>query len=407
MSTTLEAGVPDHVPPELVHDFDFRALEAAPLEDPIRYSEILDREGAPDIFFTPRYGGHWVMRRYDDVLAGYQETDHFSARGVNIPPMEDFPILMPQGVDPPEHQRYRRLLNPLFSPTAINRMSNWIREFTADLIDAFADDGECDFVEAFSSRLPTSVFLKLMGMPLSDLPMYLKWEHGMFRGFDEERDAAFANVVGHLAKVFEEKRRHPGDDVPSALLMARDDDGKPFSNSELEGMGLLLFLAGLDTVTNTMSAIWNRLARDTPLRQALVAQPEQRVDDLDELLRVHAMPNLPRGLRKDLNYKGIAMKKGDRMVLLTHRANLDPAHYTDALTTDLSRKPKDILTFGAGPHRCVGSLLARNEIKTALDEWLRRIPDFRIKRGASVDGFAGLVMGYHHLPLEWDRALPR
>jgi cytochrome P450 len=246
-----------------------------------------------------------------------------------------------------------------------------------------------------------------MGMPLSDLPMYLEWEHAMFRGPFEERSAAFTTVVGHLAKVFEEKRHNPGDDVPSALLKARDDDGKPFSNNELEGMGLLLFLAGLDTVTNTMSCIWSRLAKDAALRGELVAKPEQRVDALDELLRVHAVSNLPRGLRKDISYKGIAMKQGDRLLLLTHRANLDANHYAQPMTTDLERKPKDMLTFGWGPHRCVGSLLARNEIKTALDEWLRRIPDFRIKRGASVDGFAGLVMGYYHLPLEWDRALPR
>ena len=405
--TTMQGAIPDHVPPELVHDFDFRALEAGPLADPIRHSECLDEDGVPDIFFTPRYGGHWVMRRYDDVLAGYAETDHFSARGVNIPPLASQPILMPQGIDPPDHQRYRRLLNPLFSPVAIRRISDWIREFTADLIDGFADHGECDFVAAFSSRLPTSVFLKLMGMPLSDLPMYLKWEHDMFRGPFEERETAYANVVGHLARIFEAKRHNPGDDVPSALLMARDDDGKPFSNNELEGMGLLLFLAGLDTVTNTMSSIWNRLAQNAALRGELVARPEQRMDALDELLRVHAMANLPRGLRTDLNYKGIAMKQGDRLLLLTHRANLDANHFPQPMTTDLERKPKDSLTFGWGPHRCVGSLLARNEIKTALDEWLRRIPDFRIKRNASGDGFAGLVMGYYHLPLEWDRALPR
>jgi len=403
----MQAAIPDHVPPELVHDFDFRALEDLPLDDPIGYSEVLHKEGVPDIFFTPRYGGHWVMHRYDDVLVGYEETDHFSARGVNIPPQGDFPILIPQGIDPPDHQRYRRLLNPLFSPAAIRRISDWIREFTADLIDGFADSGECDFVEAFSSRLPTSVFLRLMGMPLSDLPMYLKWEHAMFRGPFEERSTAFTTVVAHLAQVFEEKRHNPGDDVPSTLLKARDDDGKPFANHELEGMGLLLFLAGLDTVTNTMSCIWNRLAKDVALRGELVANPEQRVDALDELLRVHAVSNLPRGLRKDIDYKGIAMKKGDRLLLLTHRANLDANHYAQATTTDLERKPKDMLTFGWGAHRCVGSLLARNEIKTALDEWLRRIPDFRIKRGASVDGFAGLVLGYYHLPLEWDHALPR
>jgi cytochrome P450 len=210
-----------------------------------------------------------------------------------------------------------------------------------------------------------------------------------------------------MAEVFEEKRRNPSDDIPSALLKARDDDGKPFANHELEGMGLLLFLAGLDTVTNTMSNIWNRLAKDAALRGELVANPEQRVDALDELLRVHAVSNLSRGLRKDIIYKGIEMKQGDRLLLLTHRANLDPTHYPDSMTPDLSRRPKDMLTFGWGAHRCVGSLLARNEIKTALDEWLRRIPDFRIKRGASVDGFAGLVLGYYHLPLEWDRAMPR
>jgi cytochrome P450 len=148
----------------------------------LKYSKILDEQKAPKIFYTPRNGGHWVFRRYDHVRAGYGDSDLFSTKKVNIPPLPDMPLLLPQAIDPPKHQRYRRLLNPLFSPAAIAKLQGWIRGITAELLEVIAPAGHCDFVEDFAVKLPTTVFLKLMGLPLGDLPQFLIWEHAQFRG---------------------------------------------------------------------------------------------------------------------------------------------------------------------------------------------------------------------------------
>jgi len=399
----LEPALPHHVPSDRVFDFDIYARESS-VSNPLEFTKFLDEQKAPEIFYTQRNGGHWVFRRYDHVGAGYGDSDLFSTEKVNIPPLADMPLLLPQAIDPPKHQRYRRLLNPLFSPAAISKLQGWVRGITSALLDEIAPTGSCDFVEDFAAKLPTTVFLKLMGLPLGDLPQFLIWEHAQFRGPPQERPANYAAIVGYLTKFLQEKQKNPTDDIGSFLVTARDSDGELFKFDEVLSMSLLLFIAGLDTVTNTMSSIWLQLADDSNLRKQLIDRPQTRARDLDELLRLHSMANLVRGTKEDVEFHGVSLMKGDRVLLLTHRANRDAEHYHDPLDTLLERRPNDILTFGWGAHRCVGSLLARSEIEISLDEWFRRIPDFRMPPGARLAGFAGLVMGVSSLPLEWPTA---
>jgi cytochrome P450 len=392
--------IPEHVAPDRVVDFDIYA-RGQTIRDPFDFTRVLEEQGAPDIFYTPRNGGHWVFRRYETVRDGFENTGLFTTNRVSIPPME-MPLFIPYGMDPPQNRPYRRLLNVLFAPSAIAKLQPWIRNLAGEIIERVRPQGHCDFVQDFSAQVPTAAFIRMLGMPLEELEQFVAWSTMAQRGTEENaRATAFAEATAYLVKFLEEKQKNPDSDgVMAALVRAKEEDGTPLSKDTILGIALLLFVGGLDTVTNTMSLLWRRLAEDLALRRRLIGMRD-RNEALNELLRVYATSNLLRAAKVDTEFGGAAIKKGDRILLMTHSGNRDGSHYEAPLETRIERSPTDILTFGLGVHRCVGLVLARTEIAISLDEWLTRIPDFWIPEGTELDGFVGLSMGYRHLPLEW------
>lgn len=396
---------PTHVPPELIVDFDFFKIPEGQT-DPAEIWHDLVRRGVPKIFYTPRNGGHWVFLEYADIVEGYRDYSKFSTFQAPIPAIEPFPVVQPQGVDPPEHKVFRNLLAPLFTPIAIRGMVEELQRRAIALIETFADDGHCDFISQFAERYPTSTFLYLFGLPEERLDEFLALANVFFRSTDaEERTQNVADIYAVLEELFREKEKNPGKDIASAIVTARDTDGNQHPWIDILNCGLLMFVAGLDTVTNTMAYIWRYLATTPEARRYF----RERLDDpdafligIEELMRINAVSNLFRRVTHDCEFRGVKLRQNDRVILPNTVANRDPRVFKDPDVIDLDREVNVHVTFGVGPHRCIGSHLAKREVMVAMQEWLKRIPDFELddEQGQG-SAFGGSVMGFTRLNLRW------
>lgn len=409
MATSWLPGPPTHVPQDLIVDFDMFAIPEG-VEDPAEIWHDLVRRGVPDIFYTPRNGGHWVFMDYDDIVEAYRDHEKFSTRQAVVPAIEPFPDLQPQGVDPPQHNVFRRLLAPLFTPIAVRGMVEELEQRTRGLIDRFADKGECDFIKDFAARLPTGTFLHLMGMPEERLDEFLVYSDIFFRSTHEpQRKANSDQIYAILRDLFDEKTKNPGNDIATHILQGRDEKtGELLPFQDKLDCAFLLFIAGLDTVTNTMGYIWRYLATTPEARHYLrerLDDPDALLRAVEELLRINSVSNLFRRVVDDMEYKGITLKRNDRVIMPNTLANRDPAVFDNPNMIDLDRTVNRHMTFGLGPHRCIGSHLAKREILVALDYWLRRIPEFELaEQMPEHNAFGGTVMGFESLPMVWKTA---
>ncbi len=398
VNTQIRASIPSHVPAHLVVDFDIYALNRR-VENPLEYWQELEQRGVPKIFYSPHWGGHWVLRSFASVQEAYRNWERFSNERAEIPHLENMLRLPPATVDPPAHQKFRSALNPYFGPARVRAREDHIRNFSISLIEPILQRDRCDFVADYARRLPTNVFLDLMGLPKERLPQFLEWEHDFFRGEIEAREAVFAKILAYLGEFYDWKAGHPGDDLATVLLNAKDQDGAPWTREELVNCSFLLFVAGLDTVVNTLSFIWRYLAEAPQARQYILQNPGKRQGIVEELLRINAAANLSRRVREDVELEGVKLKAGDKVLLVNNQANRDGQVFDDPLETRFDRNATQQLGFGSGIHKCVGMHLARMEIWITLEEWLKRIPDFSLDPEQEIQGFAGMVMGLSTLPL--------
>ncbi len=405
MTVNYYPAAPVHVPEDLIRDFDFFDMPAD-VSDPVQIWHGLIQKGVPPIFYTPRNGGHWVFLRYADIAEAYRNHEIFSTTKAQVPPLEPFPVLQPNGVDPPQHDVFRKLLAPMFTPFAVRRMTDGLHSRAERLISGFAGNGGCDFVKDYAAKFPTGTFLELFGLPEERLPEFLRISDTFFRSTDPDiRAANLLEIYDVLEELFREKERNPGTDIASTVVQSRDADGNPFPWTDIINCGFLLFVAGLDTVTNTMTYVWRYLATSPDARQKF----RDRLDDpsafllaIEELMRINAVSNIYRRVTHDCEYKGVRFRRNDRVVLPNTVANRDPRMFNDPQTIDLDRKVNNHVTFGLGPHRCIGSHLAKREIMISLQEWLRQIPDFELDPDQDAKSvFGGPVMGFTSLKLRW------
>jgi len=405
MTLHFQPPPPDHVPVERMVDFDFFHIPEG-FADPAEIWHDLVRRGVPRIFYTPRNGGHWVFLDYADIVEAYRDYSVFSTYQTPIPPIEPFPVMQPQGVDPPAHNVFRRLLAPMFTPIAVRAMTDELHRRAASLIEPIARRGECDFITEFAERYPTGTFLHLFGLPEDRLDEFLALAKVFFRSTDPAARAAnIVEIYAVLEALFREKERNPGTDIATAIVTARDDAGRQHAWEDILNCGFLLFVAGLDTVTNTMAYVWRYLATNP----AAQAHFRDRLDDPDaflraseELMRINSVSNLYRRVAHDCEFRGVTLRRNDRVILPNTVANRDPRVFRDPDTIDLDRAVNVHVTFGVGPHRCIGSLLAKREIMVSLQEWLRRIPVFELAPDQPPGSvFGGSVMGFTGLKLRW------
>lgn len=398
-----DTAVPAHVPAELVREFsiDFRG----PLDEVFPRFDALRDEGRV-LWATTTSGGQpgpwgevpgvWIFTDGDDVRHALQQPDLFS----NQVMADGAPVMIPEFLDPPEHTRYRRLLNPLFSPTIVHAMEASIRTRMVNLIDAVKDDGSCDFVADIAVQFPTKVFTSWVGLPEEDTGRFVAMVHSLIHGGDDPgaRDEAMMQAFLVLDELITARRAHPTDDLISQI-MTQPIDGRPLDHGELRNMAFLLFLAGLDTVVAGLSFSFWHLAQTPADRNAIVSGAVTVDAAVEELLRRHSFLNLPRLVTRDAEHAGVSLREGDYVILPTSMASSDPNEFDDPTAVHLDREASRHYAFGLGPHRCLGSHLARLEMRVALDEWHRRIPDYELAGAA--EGYGGIVMGVVTLPLRW------
>ncbi|MCK9541260.1 MAG: cytochrome P450 [Novosphingobium sp.] len=403
--------VPDHVPEELVTDLRF-AMGMVPndLAEPYRPCDILRDPSVPRVLWYPypaggTLAGSWAVTRYEDIRRVYEDNDTFSAVGAaqfQAFVGETFPSL-PLGTDPPEHNKYRKFLNPWFTPVAMKAMEPVIRGIINEMIDTFADKGEVDIAWDFGRVFPVRVFLGLMKFPMTMFDQFLDWEYKILHVSDfAVRQEALRGIIAYLRGFIAEKEASPDDGVGSYIANG-EIDGKPLTPDEKIGMTFFLWLGGLDTVASTISQIFRRLGMDQALQARLRAHPELINSAVEEFLRVQPLVNSVRWLKHDMVWHGVTMKKGDPIACINSSGNFDEAQFDDPLVFDPERPNNRHFTFVGGVHNCLGAHLARRELRTLLDVFFARIPPFRIKPGADTTVNPGLL-SVRNLPLVWDVA---
>lgn len=396
------ASIPAHVPRTLVHDFDLYNVR---VEDGDYHAGLkrLHEVGVPDIFWTPRNGGHWVATRGEDIYHIFKDAENFSSRQLVVPRERNPAIpLPPIFLDPPDQAKYRSLLAPALSPKAVSPLGEGARALAIGLIEGFYAKGECEFVGDFAQHLPIGVFMKMVDLPVADRETLLHWADQQVRPTSEqEREASFHQLFGYAGQKVAERKENPGDDLISQLTRAQVD-GQPITPEALVPMIFLLLVGGLDTVASAMGFAARFLAENPAHRRELIEHPERIPAAVEELLRRFPVVNQGRLVVRDMDYKGVAMRAGDQIILPTTLHGLDDRKFDDPLRVDFSRPTPIHSTFGNGVHRCPGSLLARTELKIFVEEWLKRIPDFRIKPGEAAGIRAGVNATIYSLPLTWD-----
>jgi cytochrome P450 len=393
--------VPPHVKPEQVFDFDFYADASFGAELHASLKQL--HEKAPDVFWTPRNGGHWMIIRHAQIAEVVQDPEHFSAREMQIPRIPNPPVFLPLSLDPPANVPYRQALMPAFSPKAVKEMEGKIRYWANYLVEQVADKGECDFVHDIAEQYPVSIFMELMGMDLGRLREFRELAE---RFFSVQNDAEqFADVSGRIVGIMtayiEQKRTNPDDGLISQLIKAQID-GRPITLEELQNMCFLLFAGGLHTVTNLVSFAYWRLAEMPELQQRLAADPALIPKFVDEAIRMFGVIHTPRIVAKDCERFGAQFREGEMVLSILSLAGMDDRVNNDPMRFDIDRDQREYLTFSRGPHLCIGHFLARSEIRILTEEWLKRIPAFKRKAGVDHQQYTTSTgLGLVTLPLEW------
>jgi cytochrome P450 len=399
--------IPAHVPAEVVRSFDYHH-DPRFVADPFGpFDEVRGQRA----FFSPAYGGYWVLTEAADIREAFQRPELFSSRITGIPPVLRPRRFLPLELDPPEHGAYRHPLAPVFSPQAVARLEPRIRRTCVELIDRFAADGRCEFIADFAVPFPTTIFVDLLGLPVGEARRFAAWNHTLLHSPDDpdrkaEAKTAIAAYLDELVtrRMSEGERGASHQDDLFAVLLAAEVGGRALSKDEIFDYAFLLFVAGLDTVTGALGFSFSYLARHPEHRKQLVADPALVPGAVEELLRSHPVINPARTVTEDAEFAGVCLRAGDRVLLSTVLANRDPAEFDDPATVDFERSANRHVAFGAGPHRCLGSHLARCELRVALEEFHRRIPDYRIQDGAAIHTHGGGAMGVDNLPLRWEVA---
>ncbi len=397
--------IPRHVPPELVVDFDIYDMAGEPADFHMAWHRLQLAHPEAELLFTTRNEGHWIAMRGDSVLEAYGNPALFSNRMMLVPKSRGRDVaLLPTMLDPPEHTPLRAIINPNLAPRAIQRIEPMIRAIAVEAIEAFRADGRCEFIADYAEILPIRVFMALVDLPMADVPTLKDWARQLNQPSGEHGEMSVKEIMGafadYLRPFVEARRRMPSDDMLSRLANGTRD-GEPISVEEAIEMITLVMLGGLDTVASFVGFLVLFLARNPEHRRRLVADPTLIPAAVDELMRRFAINVNTREVREDVSYKGVALRSGDLIVMPTILHSLDDREFDDPLAVDFGRTITRVATFGAGPHRCPGSFLARTEMRITLEEWLARIPDYELEPGVDVKMRSGIVATIVSLPLRW------
>jgi len=331
--------------------------------------------------------GLWMLNSPDAVQFATRRPEIFSsalAYGVLQAPVP----LVPLGIDPPDHKKYRKVLDPMLAPKVIDNMADELRIQARELIEVFAGNGECDAVADLARLYPTQVFLTLFGMPLEDRDQFIDWAETIIENASPDGSVepaaalveASGALVSYLQGYIDAKRTRPGDDILSRILSFTGEDA--WSNDEVLGLSFLFTLAGLDTVTSAIGFSLLQLARNPEVRHRLAGDRSQVVPVMEELLRLELpAPMSPRVTTQAVDVMGRSIPAGATVMLCFGAANRHPGGREHPDQLDPEQVDQGHFTFGSGIHRCLGSHLARRELRLVLEEFHALIPDYEVRPG--------------------------
>lgn len=404
-AAVLDAERPAHVKPEQFVDFDVFAPPGGE-KDFHQAWKILHEPGVPDMVWTPRNGGHWIATRTQLIDEVFADHTRFSSRVILLPKEvgEQHGGMLPTTLDPPEHRQYRNVLNSGFSPKAIGHIEQDIRTLCRNLIESFRTKGRCDFTAEFAEILPIQVFMKMFGLPMEDAGKLKQWSDALTRpdgsvtmedGLNRLRDYMMPHI--------EARRGKESDDMLSRIANGQIN-GQLVAVDEALQLSVQVLIAGLDTVVNFLAYTFSFLAQSPEHRRQLAENPSMIPNAIEELFRRFPLVTIGREVVEDIEYHGAQLKRGEMVATATALGGLDDKANPDPMKVDFQRHGSRHVSFGTGPHRCAGAHLARTEMKIAMEEWLRCIPEFRLAAGTSIRYLGGITASIEKVELEWDPA---
>ncbi len=390
--------------------------EAAADEDPFSQMDPAMARAPQPVFREMRAAMRVLPMEGSVVIAGRAEidealrnTDVFTSN-MSAVDLQNVRPLIPLQIDPPEHKLYRRILDPLFAPRKMAELEEPVSALVNELIDDLGERTEIDFAADFSTRFPTQVFLTLLGLPLENLPTFLAMKDGIIRpnhvvgtafGTPEavaHQKATAESIYAYFDEVLDEREREPRNDLLSEFL-ATEVDGVRLTRHEILDICFLFLIAGLDTVTATLDCMFAFLAEHPDHRRQIVDDPELIPSAVEEMLRWETpVMGIVRAAVTDSEIAGCPVKQGDHVIALLGSANTDEQYFDDADEVRFDREVNRHIAFGGGVHRCLGSHLARLELRIALREWHRRIPDYSVPEGHELVYTAG-IRSIEHFPM--------
>jgi cytochrome P450 len=384
---------------------DFSHTEPEWAADPYIVQDDL-RQRCP-IAHTDRFGGGWLPTRFSDVAAVAYDTDHFSSRAIIVsnfrPPLDLAPVgaTPPISSDPPFHHDARKLLLPAFTKSAVGRLEPATRAFCHSLIDGFEGEPVVDAASEYAKHIPIRVIANMLGFPPEDGPRFTVFVQNAVEAVNrpsEERIERTGLLFEYLLTQIRDHVANPRDDLTSYLVDA-ELNGRKLEPGHVAGTIALLLIAGIDTTWSAVGASLWHLAKNQEDRRSLVADPGLLPTALEEFLRAYAPVTMARLVKEDMRWHGVDMKADDWVLLSFPAANRDPEQFERAGEVVIDRRINRHAAFGLGIHRCVGSHLARMELRVALEVWLARLPEFTLADPDAVTWSAGQIRGPRTLPI--------
>jgi cytochrome P450 len=402
-----KATLPDNVPEDRVVDynlFDF----VGPDEDFHQAVKRMQGADIPSLLWTPRNGGHWLVTRRAMLHEIYHNPEVFSSRVIVFPKVagENYD-LVPTGMDAPDHKGVREIVDKILNLREIRKMEEKIREIAVELIENHLAEGRVDFAAEYATQLPVRVFMEIMDLPQGDGPLLKSHASQILRPDGDTPDEmavsverAIANFYAYLEPILEERWGKPGADGVATVVNSEFNQ-QPMAKKMALSICANLLLAGLDTVVGFLGFMMLFLARNPTYVKQLTDNPASIPSCVEELFRRFPIVGDGRLVTRDIEIDGVTLKEGDMVQMITALSGLDDRVNEDPWTVDFSRKRPLHDTFGAGVHRCAGLHLARTEVTVTLQEWLKRIPEFRVVEGEKPRYLTGMVATVENIQLEW------
>ena len=384
-----QADVPSNVPADRVIDFDLSRDPALKFDPFKRIAEV--RDHSPTVCYTTGNGGHWIAFGRDDIQLVLSDAEHFSSTHLGG---GQGPGFIPLSLDPPEHGPWRLLLLKYVGPAQIRALEPFVRGWAERLITKLEGQTSCDFLKAVAEPMPVSVFMVMMGLPLERFDEFRGLVlHALTPaepGEDmTERMGIHGKIMGILNELVESRRREPKDDLVSKLV-TEEIAGRPVTHEELMSIGFLLFLAGLDTVTNAMTYGMRHLAMNPELQDELRRDRSKIPAVIERMLRLYTFVNTNRLVKKDVVLDGTTLNAGELIWLPLWGGSNEPGGETEGVRH---------MAFGSGPHQCLGVHLARLELRVMYETWFDHIGRVSLAADPGPNMRGGSVMNITRLLL--------